>query len=81
MQRLIICVIKGYQKIISPLFGNICRYEPSCSDYCIESIKAFGIIKGFGKTVLRIIRCHPWCSGGYDPIIEDVTLKKENIYS
>ncbi|UTD11857.1 membrane protein insertion efficiency factor YidD [Treponema denticola] len=61
------CII-FYQKAISPHFPPSCRYEPTCSQYAIESIKKYGPFKGTGMALLRILRCNPFFKGGYDPV-------------
>ena len=61
------CII-FYQKAISPHFPPSCRYEPTCSQYAIESIKKDGPFKGTGMALLRILRCNPFCKGGYEPV-------------
>ncbi len=63
---LLIFPIRLYQKLISPLLPSVCRFTPSCSDYCIEAIKKYGPIRGGIKGVWRILRCNPWCRGGTD---------------
>ncbi|AMM42290.1 protein containing DUF37 [Candidatus Desulfofervidus auxilii] len=68
MQRLIIFLIKLYQRIISPLFPPSCRFYPSCSAYAIEAIGRYGLIKGGLKAILRLAKCHPFHPGGYDPV-------------
>ncbi len=65
---LFISVIKFYQIFISPALGNRCRFYPSCSEYLIESLKYKGVIKGLIAGVMRILRCNPFNSGGYDPV-------------
>lgn len=70
MLRKIVCLpIKFYQFLISPLLKPSCRYYPSCSEYAESAIKQLGIIKGFWMTFKRILRCHPWARGGYDPVL------------
>tara|TARA_Y100001970_G_scaffold78120_1_gene99413 strand:+ start:487 stop:732 length:246 start_codon:yes stop_codon:yes gene_type:complete len=64
----IIILIRAYQLILSPLLGNNCRFMPTCSEYAMESLKSFGLIKGFVLTLKRIGKCHPWGNHGYDPI-------------
>ncbi|OGU77313.1 MAG: membrane protein insertion efficiency factor YidD [Ignavibacteria bacterium RBG_16_34_14] len=68
MKGLFIFLIKGYQKIISPVLPPSCRFYPTCSEYGIEAIAKYGIIKGGIKTAWRILRCNPFSKGGYDPI-------------
>ncbi|MBZ4683857.1 MAG: uncharacterized protein PWP46_723 [Fusobacteriaceae bacterium] len=68
MKKILIFLIKIYQKLISPILGNNCKYYPSCSNYSIEAIKEHGIIKGSILSIWRILRCNPWSHGGYDPV-------------
>ena len=76
----LIKLIKGYKFLISPLFGNSCRYFPTCSDYSIEALKTFGFVKGILLSLKRIFSCHPikFLGGGdgFDPVIKDVKEKK-----
>lgn len=64
---LMVAVIRWYQIAISPLLGPSCRFTPTCSAYAIEAIRRYGPIRGGWKAVRRILRCHPWNPGGYDP--------------
>ena len=57
-----------YKRFVSPLFGNACRFEPNCSDYALEALEVHGVLKGSFLAVRRILRCHPWCEGGSDPV-------------
>ena len=61
-------LIKIYQNIISPLFPPTCRYTPTCSEYAIQSLKKYGLVKGVYLSIKRIVNCHPWGGSGYDPI-------------
>ncbi|MDA8140119.1 MAG: membrane protein insertion efficiency factor YidD [Desulfobacteraceae bacterium] len=61
-------VIRAYQLIISPLIGPACRFVPSCSHYAIEAIERYGVLKGGCMALRRLLRCHPWGSGGFDPV-------------
>lgn len=60
--------IRIYQIILRPLFPSSCRFHPSCSEYMYQSIEKYGVIKGGLRGVRRISKCHPWNSGGYDPV-------------
>lgn len=63
-------LLKIYRKIISPLYGDVCRYFPSCSAYGLEAVTQHGVIKGAGLTTWRILRCNPWSHGGVDHVPE-----------
>ena len=62
--------IRVYQCCISPFMVNSCRYYPSCSSYCRDSIHNFGFVKGGSLTLKRLVKCHPFSRGGYDPVPE-----------
>jgi uncharacterized protein len=64
---LVILLIRVYQYTLSPLIGPACRFEPSCSRYMIEAIHKYGLTRGVFKGLGRVLRCHPWNPGGYDP--------------
>jgi uncharacterized protein len=68
MRKLFVGLIKLYQWCLSPFIGTNCRFDPSCSNYAIEAINKYGVLKGGYLAVLRIGRCHPWCEGGHDPV-------------
>ena len=76
LTNLLIKIIKCYKFLLSPLFGNSCRYLPSCSDYAIEALKTFGIFKGLFLSFKRILSCHPWSNGGFDPVKKKGEIKK-----
>ncbi len=63
-----IALIRAYQVILSPFFGQQCRFTPTCSHYAIESIQLHGGLKGSLLATKRILRCHPWHDGGHDPV-------------
>jgi putative membrane protein insertion efficiency factor len=63
-----IVIIKFYQTFISPLLGSNCRFQPTCSEYCMDSLKTWGLLKGLYLSVKRIMKCHPWGGKGYDPV-------------
>ena len=68
MSKLLIVLIKFYQKNISPRKISCCRFMPTCSAYAIEAIRVHGAIKGSALAIWRILRCNPFCKGGYDPV-------------
>lgn len=68
MKRVLLWLIRGYQKCISPLFPPCCRFYPTCSNYAIEAIEKHGWLKGGALAAWRILRCNPFCKGGYDPV-------------
>jgi putative membrane protein insertion efficiency factor len=63
----LIGLVRLYQIFLSPIFGGRCRFYPSCSEYFILSVKKYGAVKGAFRGVWRILRCHPFHPGGYDP--------------
>lgn len=68
LKQIMIAMIKFYQKCISPIMPNVCRYKPSCSEYFIEALQIHGVWKGSRLGIKRILRCHPWGGFGYDPV-------------
>lgn len=63
----VIFIVRGYQRLISPLLGPRCRFHPTCSQYFIQSVRKYGVILGSLRGCWRICKCHPWHPGGYDP--------------
>ncbi|MFZ0530181.1 MAG: membrane protein insertion efficiency factor YidD [Propionicimonas sp.] len=68
MKHLLIGLLKGYRLVISPLYGNVCKYYPSCSAYALEAVTVHGAAKGTVLGARRLAGCHPWAEGGYDPV-------------
>lgn len=66
--RVFLAAIRGYQRRISPLFGARCIYTPTCSEYARQAIQKYGACKGMFLAVKRVLRCHPFHTGGYDPV-------------
>lgn len=64
---LLLAMIWVYQRTLSPMLGNACRFEPSCSRYMVECLRKYGLFSGLARGLRRISRCHPWDPGGYDP--------------
>ena len=75
MQKVLVMLLKVYQYLVSPWFGQTCRFYPSCSCYAIEAIEKRGVLMGLWLTVRRIGRCHPWHPGGFDPVPEKCEAK------
>ncbi len=68
MKKIAVSVLRFYKKHISPVLPNSCRFYPTCSEYAIEAINKYGILKGSIKSIYRILRCNPFNKGGYDPV-------------
>jgi len=65
---LLIGLLRVYRTIISPLYGDVCKYYPSCSAYALDAVREHGSLRGTWLAVRRIGRCHPWAKGGFDPV-------------
>lgn len=76
MKKILMLMIKFYQKAISPLTPPSCRFHPTCSHYGLEAIETHGALKGSWLAVRRISKCHPFHEGGYDPVPEKTTKEK-----
>ncbi len=68
MKYLLIWALRAYRFAISPLYGQVCRYHPSCSAYALEAVTTHGSVRGSWLSLRRLARCHPWAAGGYDPV-------------
>lgn len=68
MKYVIVWFLKAYRLIISPLYGQVCRYYPTCSAYALEAVENHGALRGSWLALRRLARCHPWTPGGYDPV-------------
>ena len=73
---ILINLIKCYKFLISPLLGQSCRYLPTCSEYSIEALRTYGFFKGIFLSIKRILSCHPWGRGGFDPVKKEMKVKK-----
>ena len=68
MRQVLLSVIAVYQRWISPLLPPACRFEPTCSHYACEAIRRHGVVRGTGWALLRLLKCHPFHPGGFDPV-------------
>ena len=68
MRKIFIFLIKFYQKAISPFLGKRCRFYPTCSEYTKQAVEKYGALKGLYLGLIRILKCHPFHKGGYDPL-------------
>uniref|UniRef100_A0A7C3RMS7 Putative membrane protein insertion efficiency factor n=1 Tax=Dictyoglomus thermophilum TaxID=14 RepID=A0A7C3RMS7_DICTH len=68
LKKLLVLVIKIYKRFISPILPSSCRFYPTCSSYALEAIERFGVFEGSILAIKRILRCHPFNPGGYDPV-------------
>ncbi len=75
-RNILVGVLHVYRAVISPLYGDVCRYYPSCSAYGLRSVQEHGVVRGSWLTARRLARCHPWSEGG----IDDVPLRDSNPY-
>jgi putative membrane protein insertion efficiency factor len=73
IKQCLILTIRTYKYFLSPLFGQCCRFYPSCSFYAVDALKSYGLWYGCYLTLHRLLRCHPWCQGGFDPVPERKT--------
>jgi len=68
VKHVLVALLKAYRLLISPLYGQVCRYHPSCSAYALGAVETHGSVRGTWLTARRLVRCHPWAAGGYDPV-------------
>ena len=71
MKALLVTLVKGYRLLLSPWLGSCCRFEPSCSVYALQALETHGGGAGSYLAAGRLLRCHPWCDGGLDPVPAD----------
>ena len=67
-RNLTVLVLRFYRAVISPLYGDVCRYYPSCSSYALQAVQQYGVVRGSWMGMRRIARCHPWATGGVDDV-------------
>ena len=72
----LVAALRVYQTVVSPLFGERCRYYPSCSEYAVQAIRRFGILRGLILAIWRLLRCNPWSHGGVDLVEEQRLFRR-----
>ncbi|MCP9447564.1 MAG: membrane protein insertion efficiency factor YidD [Nitrospira sp.] len=68
MQRLCLWLIRAYRYVVSPWVGPACRFDPTCSQYALDAIARYGVLRGGGLVLVRLLKCHPFHPGGEDPV-------------
>jgi putative membrane protein insertion efficiency factor len=69
-RRVLMAVVRGYRLLLSPWLGSSCRFMPTCSVYALHALEQHGALAGSYLSAHRVLRCHPWCDGGHDPVPE-----------
>jgi len=77
-QRVTLQLLRGYKWAISPLFPPACRYVPTCSEYAMEAVERFGAFRGGLMSLARLLRCHPFAKGGYDPVVHHPRMTNDD---
>jgi len=75
LKKIITAPIRFYRYFLSPFLGSNCRYYPSCSAYAMESVEEHGALRGSWMAIKRILRCHPWHEGGFDPVPDNINKR------
>ena len=71
MKGMVIALLRAYKWALSPMLPAACRYVPSCSEYALEAVERHGALRGGLKAAWRVLRCHPFARGGYDPVLRE----------
>jgi len=69
VQRAALQLLRAYKRFLSPMFPPACRYVPTCSEYAMEAVERYGALRGTLMAAARLLRCHPFAKGGYDPVV------------
>ena len=75
VQRLVLAPLHLYRRVISPGLGQRCRYHPSCSEYALDAVREYGVIRGGVLAAWRVMRCNPWARGGFDPVARQTIFR------
>jgi uncharacterized protein len=81
MKAVALWLLRGYKRWVSPMLPPSCRYVPTCSEYALEAVERFGVLRGAGMAALRVLRCHPLAKGGLDPVVGTGPLVKTPTHS
>ena len=76
MRSLVLAPIRFYQRFVSPLFPRRCKYLPTCSEYAVDAVRDYGVLRGVVLAGWRLLRCNPWSHGGYDPVSDQTLFKR-----
>ena len=74
-KNVVLSLLRGYKWALSPLMRPACRYVPTCSDYAMEAVDRYGVFRGSLMAMWRVLRCHPFVQGGYDPVVKSSVVK------
>ena len=74
-RQALIGLVQGYRYLLKPWLGNACRFEPTCSQYALDALRTHGAAAGATLAAGRLLRCHPWCEGGHDPVPDALPRK------
>jgi hypothetical protein len=76
----VLSLLRGYKRFLSPMLAPACRYTPTCSEYAMEAVDRFGAARGSWMAFMRILRCHPFVRGGYDPVVApDIPARRSDV--
>ncbi|HUM04879.1 MAG TPA: membrane protein insertion efficiency factor YidD [Terriglobales bacterium] len=79
MKALALWMLRLYKRWISPAFPPSCRYVPTCSEYAMEAVERFGVLRGVWMAAARLLRCHPFVKGGYDPVVRNAKIRSQTV--
>lgn len=75
IRELVLLPLRLYRRVISPLLGPHCKYEPSCSEYALDAVRTYGVFRGGLLAAWRVLRCNPWSHGGHDPVAQQTVFR------
>ena len=80
-RQMLMGAVRAYRLLLKPWLGNACRFEPTCSQYALDALQRHGALAGSGLITARLLRCHPWCDGGCDPVPEQLPRPIHGLFS